>query len=43
MPVTEKTRIAATAVTKNALGMITVNLLLFMHLNKRVALNIKKR
>jgi hypothetical protein len=43
MPVIEKMRIAATAVIKNALGIITINLLLFIHLNKRVALIIRKR
>jgi hypothetical protein len=38
MLVIEKMRIATTAVIKNALGIITINLVLFTDLNKRDAL-----
>jgi hypothetical protein len=36
-------RIASAAVIKNALGIIIIIVLLFRHLNKRVALSGKKR
>jgi hypothetical protein len=41
MPVIEKMRIAAVAVIKNALGIITIIVLLFVDLNQRVALILK--
>jgi hypothetical protein len=43
VPVIEKMRIATAAVIKNALGIIITIVLLFRHLNKRVALSGKKR
>lgn len=42
MPVIEKIRIAATTVVTNALEIITIHLLPFIHLNKRGALHIGK-
>jgi hypothetical protein len=42
MPVIEKMRIAATAVIKNALGIIIIIVLVFRDLKKRVALSGKK-
>ncbi len=42
MWIIEKMSIVATAMTKNALGIIIINLVLFTHLNKRDAPIIKK-